>query len=311
MHRRFYPVDETHYWDWPNFQRAYPLRIWFDQAELADVTVNQPVVTTGGQLIPYSAIFWGPWNYGPPYTYMELDRSQSYAFGVGNTPQRDVVITGTFGWSIETDLAGTLATAISDTTGTTVIVSNAAVATIGHILIADSERMIVSDHAAYDTTQSLQGGGGTTVSNADDLLTVANGADLNVDEIILIDAERMLIVDINGNAVTVKRAWDGTVLAAHDTGAEIYAYRQLTVLRGQLGTTAATHDQGITLYTHHPPYLIRDLAIAEAGMRVLQETGGYAGPQGEEVLSNLARQLTGLWDDVTAGYGRKARRRVV
>ena len=70
----------------------------------------------------------------------------------------------------------------------------------------------------------------------------ASGSGFNVGEVILVDSERMLIVDIAGNYLTVKRAWDGSVLAIHSTGADIYTLRLLTVTRGALGTTAGTHD---------------------------------------------------------------------
>src|SRR6185312_9222401 len=105
---------------------TYPWKIYFDGSELADVTTTVPVVTSGGNVIPAADIFWGPWNYSPPYTFLELNRSTSASFGQGDTPQRDVAIAGTFGYNIDTDPAGTLAVALSDTTGTTVVTSNGA-----------------------------------------------------------------------------------------------------------------------------------------------------------------------------------------
>src|SRR5258708_18397047 len=93
----------TRYFDWPNFQYAYPWRVWFDQWELAAIPT---AVTTGGQSIPLSAINFEPVNSGPPYTYMELQRNLSYSFGVGPTPQRDIAITGPWGFSLDTEPAG-------------------------------------------------------------------------------------------------------------------------------------------------------------------------------------------------------------
>src|SRR5215472_16283320 len=86
--RNFMLNDTTAYFDWPHYQYAYPWRLWLDAAELADVTVNIPVVNSGGQVIPNSAIFWGNPSYagivqGPPFTYFELDRSQNFNFGNG------------------------------------------------------------------------------------------------------------------------------------------------------------------------------------------------------------------------------------
>lgn len=310
MHRKFFPEIKTVYYDWPNFQRAYPWRIWFDEAELADVTVNVPVVTTGSIVIPAANIFWGPWNYSPPYTFMELSRASNSSFGNSATPQRDVSITGTTGYSIDSDPAGTATAALSDTTGTTVAVSNGAQVMPGHILVIDSERMLVQESSMVSTGQTNVSGA-TTASAADNAITVSSGAALNLDEVIQIDSERMLPTSITGNVVTVIRAWDGTVLATHSAATTIYALRSLTVTRGALGTTAATHNNGASLFTHRPPQLIRDLAIAEAQGRVLQETGGYADPQGSIGIRGLGSALADLWDEAETGYARNHRSRVV
>ena len=304
LHRTFHPLDTTKYWDWPNFQRSYPWRIWFDQSELADVTVNPPVVTTGGVTIPDSAIFWGPWNYAPPYTFMELDRSQSYAFGVGSTPQRDIAITGTFGYWLETDPGGTLAAAVSTTTATTLTVSDSSLMGVGDLLIIDTERLLVQDRAT-STTGQTNVSGATTASAADDAITVSDGTQVHADEVLLIDSERMLVVDVAGDVVTVKRAWDGTILATHNTATTIYAYRLLTVGRAQLGTTAATHSNGATVSVFRVPPLIRDLAIAESGNSVLQKSAGYAEAIG------IGSSLADLWDEAETAYGRILRQRVV
>jgi hypothetical protein len=312
LHRQFYPLVTTYYWDWPNYQYAYPWRVWFDQWELADTTVNPPVVTTGGEVISNSDIFWGPWNGSPPYTYMELNRSTSAAFGVSATPQQDIAITGTFGYDITTDAAGTLAAAVSSTSATTVTVScGYPLADVGHLLVVGSERMLVMDNATADTTQNNISGA-TTANMADNAITVSNGALMNVNEIILIDQERMLVVDISNDILTVIRAWDGTVLSAHNAGTEIYAYRTLTVQRASYGTTASTYSEGTAVYTHHVPLLIRNLAIAEAGNTVLQRSAGYGsiGADGYETV-NLGAGLADLWDEAMTSYGRKARRRVI
>ncbi|WP_280688402.1 MULTISPECIES: hypothetical protein [unclassified Kitasatospora] len=309
LHRVFYPQDTTRYFDWPNFQYAYPWRLWFDQWELAAIPTS---VTTGGVTIPLSACNFEPVNSGPPYTYLELRRDQPYSFGVSSTPQRDVAITGTFGYWTATDPAGQFASAISSTTSPIVIVSDGSLVGVGDLLIVDSERMLVSNRSTLDTGQTNLTGG-TAASAADVAISVTDGTQLHIDEVIQLDSERMLIVDITGNTVTVKRAWDGTVLATHSTGAHIYAFRTLTVARGQLGTTAATHASAAPASIHRVPSLIRDLAIAEATNRVLQETGGYRDPQGDgaAAIQHLGTALADLWDEAETTFGRKTRKRVI
>lgn len=257
-------------------------------------------------------MFLEPVNSGPPYTYIELDRSSNSAFGAGPTPQRSIWITGTWGYGADTDPAGSLAAAVASTSATTITVSDSSVLGVGDIVIADSERMLVSERASATTGQTNLSGA-TTASNSDRVITVTSGSAIAAGEQLLIDSERMLVTDVTGNSVTVNRAWDGSVLAVHSTGSTIYAYRLLTVLRGQLGTTAATHSNAAPLTRHRPPSLIRSLAIAEGMNRVLQETSGYSRMVGEGDNQRLASgsALADLWDEARTRYGRKARERTI
>jgi hypothetical protein len=309
-HRRFYNVLETMYWDWPNFQRAYPWRIWFDERELADTANTVPVVTTGGQTIPSSAIFWGPWNYSPPFTFMELDRSQSYSYGVGTTPQRDVAVTGLFGYWDRNQVAGTLAAAVTDTTGTSFTVSDSSQVDAGDVLTVDYETVLVQDTAMADTGQAQTGSGCTTASSADNQLTVSDGTQLHAGEVLQLDGERLLALAVTGNTVTVERAYDGTVLVDHGDAA-VYALRLLTVSRGDFGSTAATHLVGASLTVAVVPGLIRELAIAEALNTVAQKTASYGRTIGENARPVPGGSLPDLRDDVQRAFGRKHRQGVI
>jgi hypothetical protein len=313
-HRRFYNVLETAYFEWPNFQRAYPWRIWFDERELASVTNPVPTVTTGGsspQSIPDSAIFWaGSSNYYPPYTYIELDRSQSYAFGVGDTPQRDVHILGSFGYWDKPRSAGSLAAAVSSTTATTITVSDSSLADAGDVLTIDSESMLVRDTAMASTGQSQSGAGCSTASSADNQLTVSDGTQLHAYEVIQLDAERMLITGVTGNVATVIRSYDGTVLATHSS-ATVSALRLLTVTRGDFGSTAATHSNSAAITAQTVPGEVRELALAEALNNVFQKTSGYARTIGENQRMVTGGSLPDLRKTVYRRYGRKHRQAVI
>jgi len=312
LHRKFYPVDATYYFDWPNFDYAYPWRLWFNQFELAAVPTAPNAVTTGGVSVPLSACNFEPINSGPPFKYLELRRDLSYSFGVGPTPQRDISITGTFGYWMQTDDAGVLASPINSTTATAVQVSDGSLVGVGQMLIVDGERMVVSDRSTLATGQTNLSGA-TTALLSDDAIGVTDGTQLHIDEVIQIDSERMLIVDITGNQVTVKRAWDGTVLATHSVGTAIYAFRSLKVLRGQNGTAAATHSNGASVVTWRIPSLLRDLAIAESVVRVTQEVGGYTTVEGdgEGSVKNIGAGLPDLWDEAMTRFGRKGRIRAI
>jgi len=312
MHRVFYPTITTKLFDWPSFQGTYPWKLYFDASDVADVTANVPVVTSGGNVIPAADVFWGPWNYAPPYTFLELDRSTSASFGQGSTPQRDIAITGTFGYWTNTGAAGALAVALTDTTGTAVVVTNGAAVGVGDNILVGSERMLVTDKTMVSSTQTQQGSGVSTANVADVTLAVTDGTKFFVGEIVLLDSERMLIVDIAGNNLTVKRAWDGSVLAAH-SGATVYVLRTLTVTRGVLGTTAATHLISAAVSVALVPSLIKELAVAEALNDLLQESAGYARTQGNGAgaQSNIGMSLNSIRSRALAQYGRQARTRVV
>jgi hypothetical protein len=312
LHRKFYPEDKTCFFDWPDYQRGRPWRIRFDANELADVTVNVPVVTSGGTVIPAASIFWEPRNYGPPFTYMELNRGTSAAFSAGSTPQRAVSVAGTFGYRLKFEAAGTLAAAVSTTSATTVAVSDSHAIGTGDLILADAERMLVTGKTMITTAQAQQGAGCSTASTSDVSLGVTDGTKFTVGEVLLLDSERMLIIDIAGNTLTVKRALDGSVLAGH-SGATIYAARQLTVARGQLGTAAATHSNAAPVTRFAYPGMIRDLAVAEAINQVLQETSGYSrtvgGPDVAMPASGVA--LMDKWAEASAIHGRNVRQRVI
>ncbi len=307
LHRKFYPLDTTYYFDWPNYQRASPWRIWLDSRELAAIPT---AVTSGGISIPIANLFFEPVNSGPPFSSMEINRSTNSAFGLGPTPQRSVAVTGTFGHTINTDPAGTITSAVSDTVSTTISVTDSSLIGVGNVIVIGTERMIISNQQMTSTGISFTGL--ATSSAADNVLPVPDGTQFSAGEAIMLDTERCLITDIQGNNLILRRAWDGTILAAHTSGT-IYAPRQLTVTRGDLGTTAATHTQGSAISLYRVPSLIRELAIAESINRILQETSGYARTVGE---GDNARPASGaglnfIWQDAITAYGRKARKLVV
>lgn len=309
LHRRFYPLQATRFFDWPNFQYAYPWRIWLDQWELLAAPAS---VTSGGVTIPLSACNFEPVNSGPPYTYLELRRDQPYSFGVGSTPQRDVAINGPWGYRLtETALGATAASMDASQTTVTVDGHTSAQVGVGSILRIDSERALVTERTLTSTGQTATIGG----SKSNVTLPVANGAAYAVDEVLTLDAERMRVDDIAGNTLTVERAWDGTVLAAHTT-ATVYAPRTLTVTRGALGTTADSHGSASTVYRFEPPGLIGQLTRAEAIWALLQERSGWArmssasGSNSTGSPVSLAA-LNDLRGQAWTAHGRKNRQRVV
>ena len=121
-----------------------------------------------------------------------------------------------------------------------------------------------------------------------------------------------MALDVTGNTLTVKRQWDGSVLAAH-SGATIYASRLLTVTRGALGSTAATHLSTTAVARGVVPGLIRRLAVAEAETILLQEVGGYAAVQGSgpAMVTGIGKGVDALRAQAYSQFGRMGRVGVV
>jgi hypothetical protein len=298
-HRWFYPVARTAYFEWPSVNYRIPWRLWLDENELVSLTS----VTAGGVAISTARVFLEPTNVGPPYSALEIDRSTSSAFASGSTPQRAIAVTGTFGYTNDTETVGTLSVALTTTAATTAYVVNSSLIGTGDTLLIDSERMLVTKRNFTSAGQTLQTP--ITASMADVTLAVTTGSSFAIGETLLLDSERMLVVDIAGNNLTVKRAWDGSVLAAH-TGSTIYAPWQLTVVRGITGTTAATHLISSVVYRQVVPPPIRDLAIAMATDQFLQESSGYSRTvsSGDGARPATGAGLAAFRASVVAQYGR-------
>ena len=305
-HRRFYPVVASRSWDWPNAQGAAAWRLWLDDSELIDLTS----ITSGGRPIDTTTVLLEPNRTGPPYNRIELNLGDSAAFGGGPTTQRDITITGLWGYRDDESPAGTAATG-AGSTATSLTVTDAASVGVGTVLRAGTERLIVTGRRMADTGQSLQADLATAASAV--TVQVADGSGYQVGEVLLVDGERMLIVDIAANTLVVKRAWDGSVLAAHTTGATIHAPRTLTVTRGALGTAAAGITAGDPLVRWDPPPLVNELCVAEALVIVLQGSAGWArtAGTGEAQREVTGRGLAQLRDQMYTVHGRHLRHRSV
>ncbi|MGH3402670.1 MAG: hypothetical protein ACRDRJ_09210 [Streptosporangiaceae bacterium] len=340
FHRVFFPSDDTRYFDWPNQggsgggQYAQPWRLYLDDNDLTVLTS----LVTGGVTITLDQVFAEPVNNpqkGKPfYTYIELDRSTSAAFG-GNaqTPQHSIVLAGTWGYGADADPAGQLAadagtgdTVVTTTDGSAIGPGDlmilgygrgtapypAAAGHAGAIAPYTGERCLVTGVSAVSAGLTQSGSGVTTASNADNALSTTGGGALNAGEVIVLDQEDCLVEQIVDGVATVRRAWNGTALAEH-SGATVYAFRLFSVLRAQLGTSASSYTTGAAVYRHRIPPLIRDLSIAESAGQLLQEGSGYARTVGSGEAAHPAPgiALADKWSEARTRHGRKARHRGV
>lgn len=308
-HRRFYPVQATRFFDWPPRAGATPWVLRLNDKELISVSV----LSSGGTVIAGGDYNLEPVNSGPPFNRVEINLGSSASFGGGDTYQRDIQISGLWGYRNTETAAGVTAEILDDSeTAVDVDGATSAVVGVGSIVRVDSERMIVTGRTQLSTGQTL-GGSGLTNLNSATAVTVQNGTAYTPGEVILIDAEKMRVDDIAGNTLIVTRPWDGTTIAAHSVGAAIYAPRTLTVTRAALGTTAAAHANGSTVTVWMPPGPIRQLTVAEALTDLLQGRSGYArtAGSGDSERETSGKGLADLRASVYVSHGRKARTRAV
>ena len=309
-HRVFYPVLAARSFDWPPRAGATPWILRLDANEVISVTT----LTSGGVTI-------APGDYlvrraddrdEPPYTRIEIDLDSNAVFGGGDTYQQDVTITGLFGYRDDETRVGALAEALDDSeTSVDVDAATSAAVGVGSLLRIDDERLIVTGRSMLDTGQTVAAG--LAAQNSAVTVGVQSGAAFAAGETILVDGERMRVDDIAGDSLIVTRAWDGSTIAAHSTGAAVYAPRTLTVERGAVGTTAAVHDDQAAVWRWDAPGPVRQLCIAEALTDLLQGRSGYArtagGGEAEREVSG--RGLRDLRERVYTSHGRKARMRSV
>lgn len=304
------PVDATRYFSWPSRNYSQSWRLWLDENELVSLTS----LSAGGQ--PITDFFLEPVNSGPPFTYIEIDLNSTQSFTNAGTSQRAIQIIGTWGINNDQKAAGELLAAVN-ASATTWTVSDSSLVGVGSLLTVDSERVLVTDRSPADTGENLTVA--LSALNSNQAIPVADGTDYHVDEILLVDQERMRILTIAGNTLTVARAWDGSTLAAHDIGDDIYAFRALTVERGAQGTAAASHAQAAPVTEWVVPRLVKDLAKAAAITRLEQEWSAYGArvysdeaerdSSGTEVVAG--RGLTDLRKSCARRYKRKFRKAAI
>jgi len=297
--RFFLPRTETRKYTWPQRDGiGWQLRL--DQGL---ISVSSLKDNDGADAIAAADYFLEPNNYGPPYNRIEIDLGSNEAYQAGATPQQTIHVAGDWGWKSETDSAGTAAEAI-DATETAVDVSDASLINVGDVILINAERMFVSDKAALDTTAALNGD--LTATKSQVSVTVTNGALVKKNEIVQLDSEQMLVKSISGNVLTVERAYNGTVLAAHTGAVAVNAFRTLTVTRGVNGSTAATHASGDAITRYRVPRDIEMLcrALAISWYQQEQAAWGRQLGTGEGQQEFSAKAVMAMEHEVVGRYRR-------
>lgn len=308
----FAPTLATHRYDYPSRTGRPPTwRLWLVPHSLVSLTTltseGGATTLTSGQYTLYP-------EDGPPYNRIEIDLSGSGAFGAGDTFQKAIAATGL--WAHAKDKRRSVGSLSSNLAASTSATASLAWTTarfgVGDILIIDSERMIIRERNFVDSGQNLADS--LDASDADTAVGVSDGTAYAVEEIIQVGTESMRVVSITGNTLTVKRAWDGSQLAAHSTNADVYALTGVELDRAQCGTTLAAHLSGATVERWIPPGIITTLNRAYALNTLLQERTGWNRTMqaGQETqVEFTGKGIAKLERDVLQLYGQQARTRAI
>lgn len=304
--RFFIPETQTRTYRWPNLIYGHILTLWLDGDLISVTTLQIRAQDSSPTTIPASDFYLEPANHAPPFDRIEIDLSSGSAFESGDTPQRSVSVEGEWGYSDNTAPAGTVSSGLdSDSGATTMVCSNAALIGVGDTLLIESERMFVSDRA-FANLASILLNGALTADQTNDTVTVDASHGIQANEVIKVDSEDMYVKAVNGNDLTVIRAYNGSLLAAHADNTQAQINRTLTIERGVNGSTAATHADSTAISKYEVPFDINELCVAEVIAAYSQEQSGWGREigQGEGQREHNEKALGRLRKEVIGNYKR-------
>lgn len=283
----------------------------FDGSGLDDLWVDPLLAVTTVQVISGSSLTLQAndfllyprnrhWENGP-YTRISADPD---SINIGAWPALRDCVTVTGRWGIyerSVALGATCSQLIGDTT---LSVSNGAAVSPGMVLLVEDEQEVVTATGApTDSTANLNG----AIDANQEEITLDDASKVNLNEVLRIDFEQMRVLDKNGNLVLVSRGYNGTKRNAHNTGADVYAYRTYLVTRGVNGTTAAAHSN-VSLQRYVAPEDVNGLCRQMAALMLKMAQTGFSGRVGNAETGEVSyyksfpseiekiREAYTLWD---------------
>ena len=310
--RRFIPITATKTYRYPPIMPMPSWVLWLDEDLQSVTTLQTKAQNTSPTTIASSDYFLEPNNYGPPYNRIEIDQSSSAAWESGDTDQRSISINGSWGYSADTKSVGTVSSGLdSDSTATTMVCSDSSKIGVGDTLLIQSEQIFVSDKTSA-ALGSILLNGALTATKSQVTVTVDGSHGIVKGEVLLVESEKMFVESVSTNDLTVIRAYDGSILAAHNDDTAVHIFRTLTIERGANGTTAATHADATAISAYKVPQDIESLCLAESLATYFQEEAGFGRSvgAGDGAIEFTARDLASRRMH-TERYYRKARTGVI
>lgn len=122
-------------------------------------------------------------------------------------------------------------------------------------------------------------------------ILISDPSSISVYDIVLVDQEAMLVTAILSNKLTVTRAYLGTAMANHSSGADVYTGAQTTfqVTDAALGASCSTSDPWVNIRTGKV-FLCGSYGTSQAWIQAksLGASGAYIGPLSGESIGNTA-----------------------
>lgn len=159
----------------------------------------------------------------------------------------------------------------------TLKVSNGGKVSPGMTLLIGTEQEVVTSWG--DPTAQITDLNGA-ITSTEDVVTLVNGALVNVGEILRVDFEQMRVKDKRAHQCHVDRGWNNTGQVAHLTATDVDVYRRVNVERAVNGTIAAAHALNTAISRYMIPDDILFLTKQIATLMINKSRGGYAGKSG-------------------------------
>ena len=294
-HTHFIPLVETRKYD-AHGPALRGRKLYFD-AHLQSISA---FTDQGDEAVAVAASEYRlmPQNDGPPYSWLELlsDVTTAQLQSDPDTLQDSFRITGSWSAHSETVAASSIITGNMDDSQTTLHVANGSKVGVGDTVLIQSEQMFVSDRDDVDLAVNTHGSTGAMGADDSDTTVTLAGVPtdaVNVGEVLRIGTELLLVTAINSTtSFEVERAHDGSILAAHSTGDDVFIRRTYTIVRAVNGTTAATHADDLAVTRYVVPTFLRLLVEAEVIAAFYQQPAGWGrsigSGEGQRELSGRA-----------------------
>lgn len=267
--RRLYPLtNQTISYNWPPTDPDSNTReLWLNH-DFVSITS----LTAGGTTISSSDYVLKPVT-GPPYYKIELKDTASNFLTANTDRINAIVIVGTTGHSIDKTLRGTCQ--YVSATGTEIVLSVDNTVGVGSLLNINSEWMQTRERY-WNLTSDKLAANLTAASDSQTVTLETAAAGYCAGETVMVGTEKMLVTNYENSVLTVQRAVDGTVLAAHSTGDRVSKWNRFKVERAAIGSTAAAHGGGDSVYSWDWPPLYNQLTIAKSIALVQSTAAGFA-----------------------------------